>query len=248
MRIQLKRNVRIISGVPPTHILVVDDETGVRDVLKRYLEREGFQVLLAASGPDALAIIEQERDRLLLVVLDVMLPGIDGLEILKRVRGHNPIPIIILSARSEVFDRVAGLEAGADDYVPKPFSPREVVSRVKAVLRRGTPDVLNTTGKKPLTVGRITLDPGTRRVEVDGKWCDLTAKEFELLWLFMRHPRQVFTRDQLLDQVWGFSEFIDSSTVTVHIHRLRDKIEVDPARPAHLITVWGVGYRLEPER
>ncbi|MCL4505394.1 MAG: response regulator transcription factor [Chloroflexi bacterium] len=234
--------------MPPTHILVVDDEAGVRDVLKRYLEREGYQVLLAANGPDALNTIELERERLLLVVLDVMLPGIDGLEILKHVRGSNPIPIIILSARSEEFDRVAGLESGADDYVPKPFSPREVVSRVKAVLRRGTPDVLSANSRKPLMVGNISLDPDTRQVEVDGKACELTAKEFELLWLFMRHPRQVFTRDQLLDQVWGFSEFIDSSTVTVHIHRLRDKIEIDPTKPTRLITVWGVGYRLEPDR
>jgi DNA-binding response OmpR family regulator len=237
--------------VPPNTILVVDDELGVRDVLKRYLEREGYDVLLASSGPEALGLIEVERERMLLVVLDVMLPGIDGLEILKHVRaqGDNAIPIIMLSARSEEFDRVAGLELGADDYVPKPFSPREVVSRVKAVLRRGAPDalVLAANNKRPLVVGTIVLHPDTRQVEVNGKMCELTAKEFELLWLFMRHPRQVFTRDQLLDKVWGFSEYIDSSTVTVHIHRLRDKIEPDPAKPTRLVTVWGVGYRLEPD-
>jgi len=238
--------------VPANTILVVDDELGVRDVLKRYLEREGYDVLLASSGPEALGLLELEREKVLLVVLDVMLPGVDGLEILKRVRarGGNPVPIIMLSARSEEFDRVAGLELGADDYVPKPFSPREVVSRVKAVLRRGAPDAYGD-GRgqaRSLQSGQITLHPDTREVEVDGKVIELTAKEFELLWLFMRHPKQVFTRDQLLDQVWGFSEFIDSSTVTVHIHRLRDKIEPDPAKPTRLVTVWGVGYRLEPDR
>ena len=215
--------------------------------MKRYLELEGYQVLQAATGPDALRLIEQERERLVLVVLDIMLPGVDGLEILRRVRGDSTIPIIVLSARSEEFDRVAGLELGADDYVAKPFSPRELVSRVKAVLRRGAPEASQTNNKKPLIIGDIMLYPDTRQVVVNGKVCELTAKEFELLWLFMRHPRQVFNRDQLLDQVWGFSEFIDSSTVTVHIHRLRDKIEKDPAKPTRLVTVWGVGYRLEPD-
>jgi two-component system, OmpR family, response regulator ResD len=234
--------------VPGTHILVVDDEPGVRDVMKRYLELEGYQVLQTATGPGALLLIERERERLVLVILDIMLPGLDGLEILRRVRGDNPIPIIILSARSEEFDRVTGLELGADDYVAKPFSPRELVSRVKAVLRRGSSDAALQNNKKPLIVGEIVLRPDTRQVEVNGKVCELTAKEFDLLWLFMRHPRQVFNRDQLLDQVWGFSEFIDSSTVTVHIHRLRDKIENDPAKPTRLVTVWGVGYRLEPDR
>jgi DNA-binding response OmpR family regulator len=229
-------------------VLVVDDEASVRDVVKRYLEREGYVVLLASNGLEALSTLEHERDRVSLVVLDVMLPGLDGLEILKRVRGDNPVPIIILSARTEEFDRVMGLELGADDYVLKPFSPRELVSRVKAVLRRGRPDAIAVNSRKPLIVGNIMLRADTRQVEVDGNLCELTAKEFDLLWLFMRHPKQVFTRDQLLDQVWGFSEFIDSSTVTVHIHRLRDKIEHDPAKPARLVTVWGVGYRLEPDR
>lgn len=227
-------------------ILVVDDEIGVREVLQRYLERDGYEVLTASTGPDALRLIDQERDSIDLVILDVMLPGLDGLEVLRRVRGDSAIPIIMLSARSEEFDRVAGLEQGADDYVPKPFSPREVVSRVKAVLRRGAKE-LATEAQKPLQVGSITLDPNTHQVQVAGRLLDLTAKEFDLLWLLMRHPRQVFTRDQLLDRVWGYSEFIDSSTVTVHIHRLRDKIEQNPAKPKRLVTVWGVGYRLEPD-
>ena len=229
-------------------ILVVDDEPGVRDVLKRYLELEGYTVLLAATGPDGLRTLDQERERINLVILDGMLPGLDGLEVLRRVRGDNRVPIIMLSARSEEFDRVAGLELGADDYVPKPFSPREVVSRVKAVLRRGVSELPTIALQKPLVVGALTLHPSTRQVEVDGKTLELTAKEFDVLWLFMRHPRQVFTRDQLLDQVWGYSEFIDSSTVTVHIHRLRDKIERDPSKPTRLITLWGVGYRLETDR
>ncbi|MCL5995165.1 MAG: response regulator transcription factor [Chloroflexi bacterium] len=245
--------------MPEIHILVVDDEAGVRDVVKRYLEREGYRVSLASNGDEALQVIERERDHISLVVLDVMLPGLDGLEITKRVRSPlggaaqepNAVPIIILSARSEEFDRIIGLELGADDYLSKPFSPRELVSRVKAVLRRGPQGDLSNlataSSKKPLVAGQMTLRPDTHQVEVDGKTCELTAKEFELLWLFMRHPRQVFTRDQLLDQVWGFSEFIDASTVTVHIHRLRDKIERDPTHPVRLVTVWGVGYRLDPD-
>ncbi len=229
------------------HILVVDDESGVRDVLKRYLEREGYSVLLAENGPDALRLIDCERETIRLVVLDVMLPGVDGLEIVQRVRGDNPVPIIILSARSEEFDRVHGLELGADDYVAKPFSPREIVSRVKAVLRRGASDAPLSGAQKELAIGEITLDPATRTVRIGGSLVELTAKEFDLLHLFMRHPRQVFTRDQLLEQVWGFADYIDSSTVTVHIHRLREKLECDPNKPKRLVTVWGVGYRLDPD-
>ncbi len=226
----------------PKHILVVDDEAGVREVVQRYLERDGFLVSTAATGPEALTIIETERD-IGLVVLDVMLPGLDGIEIIKRVRQHSAVPIILLSARSDELDRVVGLETGADDYVPKPFSPRELVSRVKAVLRRTTQDSHRVEPAKPLALNGITLDAGTRQVEVDGKPIELTAREFDLLWFFMRHPRQVFSREQLLEKVWGFADYIDLSTVTVHIHRLRDKIERDAAKPARLVTVWGVGYR-----
>jgi DNA-binding response OmpR family regulator len=226
------------------HILVVDDEASVRDVVQRYLERDGFAVSTAATGPEALTIIDRERD-IKLVVLDVMLPGLDGVQIVRRVREGNSVPIIMLSARSDEADRVLGLESGADDYVPKPFSPRELVSRVKAVLRRapqnGQDEVLR---EKAIEVGVITLDPNTREVRVAGISVELTAKEFDLLWFFMRHPKQVFSREQLLEQVWGFAEYIDISTVTVHIHRLRDKIEADPKKPARLTTVWGVGYRL----
>jgi DNA-binding response OmpR family regulator len=150
----------------------------------------------------------------------------------------------MLSARSDELDRVIGLESGADDYVPKPFSPRELASRVKAVLRRGPQEGERIEPAKPIEMDGIALDPGTRQVSADGRAVELTAKEFELLWFFMRHPRQVFSREQLLEQVWGFTDYIDLSTVTVHIHRLRDKIERDPSKPTRLVTVWGVGYRL----
>lgn len=228
------------------HILVVDDEAGVREVVQRYLERDGFLVSTASSGPEALNIIEAEHG-IGLVVLDVMLPGLDGIEIIKRVRRNNAVPIILLSARSDEIDRVIGLETGADDYVPKPFSPRELVSRVKAVLRRAPQENERVEPAKPITLNSITLDAGTRQVEADGQPIELTAKEFDLLWFFMRHPRQVFSREQLLEKVWGFAEYIDLSTVTVHIHRLRDKIERDPSKPARLVTVWGVGYRFTSE-
>lgn len=231
--------------MPKPHILVVDDEASVREVVKRYLERESYVVSTAATGPEALSIIDSDRD-IKLVILDVMLPGLDGMEIVRRVRANNAVPIIMLSARSDEADRVIGLESGADDYVPKPFSPRELISRVKAVLRRApsSDSSQEVSKEKAFNVGDITLDPNTREVKVLESTVELTAKEFELLWFFMRHPRQVFSREQLLEQVWGFAEYIDISTVTVHIHRLRDKIEKDPKKPMRLTTVWGVGYRL----
>jgi DNA-binding response OmpR family regulator len=232
--------------MPRSHILVVDDEPGVREVVKRYLERDGYVVSTASTGPEALGIIDRERD-IRLVVLDVMLPGLDGIEIVRRVRKDNPVPIIMLSARSDEIDRVIGLESGADDYVPKPFSPRELASRVKAVLRRAPQEGERVEPAKPIDIDGVVLDPGTRQVSADGRQVELTAKEFDLLWFFMRHPRQVFSREQLLEQVWGFTDYIDLSTVTVHIHRLRDKVERDPSKPTRLVTVWGVGYRFATE-
>ena len=229
------------------HVLVVDDEASVRDVVKKYLERDGYLVSVAASGIEASRILEKERDDLDLVLLDVMLPGQDGLSLLKELRSNSLLPVIMLSARSAEFDRVRGLDLGADDYIPKPFSPSEVVSRVRAVLRRIAKPEAQAPAEKALTLGQITLDPTERRVIVDQEQCELTAKEFELLWFFMRHPKQVFSREQLLDQVWGVSEFIDASTVTVHIHRLRDKIARGVNKAARLATVWGVGYKLALE-
>ena len=174
-----------------------------------------------------------------------MLPEVDGLEITRHLRAGGDIPIIMLTARREETDRILGLEMGADDYVVKPFSPRELVSRVKAVLRR-TRGLAPKRGGQPLVFADLRIDPVTRLVEVDGEERTLTAKEFDLLWTLARHPRQVFNRDQLLDLVWGLTEYIDPSTVTVHVRRLREKIEVDPSNPRHVQTVWGVGYRFEP--
>jgi DNA-binding response OmpR family regulator len=174
-----------------------------------------------------------------------MLPEVDGLEVTRWLRERGDTPIIMLTARREERDRIAGLEMGADDYVVKPFSPQELVSRVRAVLRR-TRAAVPASRERPLSYGEIKIDPNTRLVEIRGEEVQLTAKEFDLLWTMARHPRQVFNRDQLLDLVWGLSEFIDASTVTVHVRRLREKIEADPANPVYIQTVWGIGYRFEP--
>ncbi len=225
----------------PPRILVVDDEGTVREVLRRYLEREGYRVCEAADGHAALdRLLDEPPD---LVVLDLMLPGIEGLTVAQEMRARSQIPIIMLTAKGETLDRIQGLEYGADDYIVKPFSPREVVLRVQAVLRRmeeGLPDK-----HEVLEANGLKLDRSTRKVEVEGKEVTLAAKEFDLLAFLMRHPGQVFTRDQLLDNVWGYEFYGDPSTVTVHIRRLREKIERDPSNPDRLLTVWGVGYKFE---
>jgi DNA-binding response OmpR family regulator len=177
--------------------------------------------------------------------MDVMIPGMDGLSLTRWLRQQGNIPIILMTARGEEVDRISGLELGADDYVVKPFSPQELVSRVKAVLRRTNP-VDPEIPKKVIQFGSLEIDPQTRLVKLQGNEIVLTSKEFDLLHLLMRHPRQVFTRDQLLDEVWGLVDFIDPGTVTVHIRRLREKIESSPSKPDHLQTVWGVGYKFEP--
>lgn len=224
-------------------ILVVEDEPSIREVVSLYLRRAGYQVTVANDGRKALEILANQPPDL--VVLDLMLPEIDGLEITRWLRERGDIPIIMLTARREEGDRIAGLEMGADDYVIKPFSPQELVSRVRAVLRR-TKGVASISREQPISYGDLRIDPQTRLVVVDGEERALTAKEFDLLWTMASHPRQVFTRDQLLDLVWGLSEYIDPSTVTVHVRRLREKIEADPGNPSHVITVWGIGYRFEP--
>lgn len=230
-------------------ILVVDDEASVVEVVKLYLQREGFSVRIARDGQAALTAVRHKTPTL--IVLDLMLPHIDGIEILRRLR-ENPatnVPVIMLTARSQETDRIYGLEMGADDYVTKPFSPAELVSRVKAVLRRaGGGSVVGGGGggERPLSYGSLTVDPRTRLVTVRGQTIELTATEFNLLWFMVQHPRQVFKRDQLLENVWGFSEYVDPSTVTVHIRRLREKLESAPSNPVWLMTVWGVGYKFEP--
>jgi DNA-binding response OmpR family regulator len=227
-------------------ILVVDDEPSIREIVSLYLKRSGYEVTTAADGQAALdALARQTFD---LVVLDLMLPRVDGLEITRRLRATSQTPIIMLTARSEEIDRILGLELGADDYVTKPFSPQELVSRVRAVLRRVQRVQQNTAegGERPLVYGNLRIDPQTRLVTAGGPEITLTAREFDLLWLLARHPRQVFNRDQLLDLVWGVTEYIDASTITVHVRRLREKIEPDPSNPRYIQTVWGVGYKFEP--
>jgi len=222
-------------------ILVVDDEATIREVIRRYLERDGFEVMEAADGDAALDVVEEvEPD---LVVLDLMLPGLDGLSLTRRLREYSAVPVIMLTAKGAVEDRIEGLELGADDYVVKPFDPKELASRVRAVLRRSKDDA--PLPGQLLELGGINLDPNARTVSVRHEPVSMTAKEFDLLWFFMRHPRQVFSRAQVLDHVWGYDFYGDPSTVTVHIRRLREKIERDPSRPDLLQTVWGVGYKFE---
>src|SRR5205823_3002533 len=219
----------------------VDDEPIVREVVVRYLEREGFSTLEAADGNEARALLERHSPSL--VVLDVMLPGTDGLSLCRWIRDRSNLPVILLTARGEEADRIVGLELGADDYVTKPFSPRELAARVRTVLRRSN-------GSSPehetIAFGEIELDGVSHEARRAGAAVQLTAKEFELLWFLASHPRHVFSRDQLMARVWGYEAPVDTGTVTVHVRRLREKIEADPGRPLHLHTVWGVGYRLDP--
>ena len=220
-------------------ILVVDDEPIVREVIVRYLERDGHRTLEAGDGDRARELLERELPSL--VVLDVMLPGMDGLALCRWIRSRSELPVILLTARGEEADRIVGLELGADDYVTKPFSPRELAARVRTVLRRAEPPAL---GEARLSVGELVIDSGSREVTRGGRPLKLTAKEFDLLWFLASHPRHVFSRSQLMDRVWGYESALDTGTVTVHVRRLREKIEEDPAQPKLLETVWGVGYRL----
>ncbi|MGW5645414.1 response regulator transcription factor [Saccharopolyspora sp. NPDC003752] len=222
-------------------VLVVDDDHAVRDVLRRYLERSGYEVGLAEDGETALRLFaEREPD---LVVLDLMLPGIGGLEVCRRVRERGQVPVVMLTALGEESDRVLGLELGADDYVVKPFSPRELVLRVGSVLRRSRAAPAEV--REPLTDGALRLDLEARRGTLDGVELALTGREFDLLAFLLRNPGRAFSRPELLEAVWGWN-FGDHSTVTVHMRRLREKIEPDPARPSRISTVWGVGYRYDP--
>ncbi|KAA3643599.1 MAG: DNA-binding response regulator [Chloroflexi bacterium] len=230
-------NTKTASG----GILVVDDEVTIREVVRRYLERDGFSVREAADGYEVLDQIEEREPEL--IVLDLMLPGIDGLTLCRQIRQKHRIPIIMLTAKGEAVDRIRGLDLGADDYVVKPFNPQELVSRVNAVLRRVQEPAFPE--GDPIEFEGLKIDPAARMLYVDGKGVAVTAKEFDLLWLFTSHPGRVFTREQLLDKVWGEGYYGDPSTVTVHIRRLREKIEKDASTPKYLVTVWGVGYKFE---
>jgi DNA-binding response OmpR family regulator len=227
-----------------TQILVVEDEPSLAEVVSLYLKRAGFQVQVASSGGQAMSILEKHIPDF--VIMDVMLPEVDGLSLTRWLRDHSDVPIIMVTARREEVDRIAGLEMGADDYVVKPFSPQELVSRVRAVLRRVGRDQPGAESEKALMFDSIQIDPRTRVVMVKESQVELTAKEFDMLHLLARHPKQVFTRDQLLERVWGGAEYIDPGTVTVHVRRLREKIEDNPSTPKHLLTIWGVGYKFEP--
>jgi two-component system, OmpR family, response regulator ResD len=227
----------------PSDVLVVDDEPTITDVVCRYLARAGYDARSAGDGLEAVAAVSARRPDLL--VLDIMLPGIDGLEVMQRVRTDEgrPIGVILLTAKGDEHDRIAGLRLGADDYVAKPFSPAELVARVDAVLRRTRP---NEDDEPPLVSGDLRIDSGARRVHLRGREVQLTQREFDLLLHFARNPGRVFTRDQLMDAVWQFPFYTDTATVTVHVRRLRAKLEEDPATPRWLQTVWGVGYRFQP--
>ena len=227
-----------------TRILVVDDDDNVAEVVGRYLEREGYAVETVRNG--RIALERALADPPDLVVLDLMLPGMDGLEVCRRLRALAPVPVIMLTARGGESERVIGLELGADDYVAKPFSPKELVARVRAVLRRASGPLASSAPGTPLVIddGDLRIDVAARQAILAGEPVPLTAREFELLVFLARHPRQAFRREELLQHVWG-SKYGDTSTITVHVRRLREKIEVDPSHPVRLATVWGVGYRWE---
>jgi DNA-binding response OmpR family regulator len=235
MQTQVKGEVRA------DRILVVEDEPMVAEVVERYLKRDGHEVARVSDGNAAIDAFETFSPDL--VVLDLMLPGIDGMDVCKRIRARSQVPIIMLTARGDEVDKLVGLEIGADDYVTKPFSPRELAARVKTVLKRWQPQMRMESDS--LRFGDLRINGRTRSVECAGGPVSLTAREFDLLFFIARHPAQVFTRGQLLENVWDFEFPGDESTVTVHVRRLRAKIEPDPSRPRYLKTVWGVGYKFE---
>lgn len=226
------------------NILVVEDEASIAEVVSLYLKRAGFTVQISPDGRQAMGMIERQMPDF--VILDLMLPEVDGLSLTRWLRGRSDVPIIMLTARREEIDRIAGLEMGADDYVVKPFSPQELVSRVRAVMRRLGREQDAVENDRPLSFENLSIDPKSRVVTIKGSPIELTAKEFDMLYLLARHPKQVFTREQLLERVWGGAQYIDPGTVTVHVRRLREKIEEDASKPARLLTVWGIGYKFEP--
>ncbi|MGI6575025.1 MAG: response regulator [bacterium] len=221
-------------------IMVVDDEPTILELLQINLERSGFAVVTANNGEEALKLARQEQPQL--IILDVMMPGLDGFETLRELRKTIEVPVIMLTAKGDDIDKILGLELGADDYVTKPFNPRELVARIKAILRR-MDKVMSTPEVEIIKIGNLKLDLERHHVEIAGRIVALTPKEFELLELLMSNPGKVFSRETLLDQVWGYDYYGDSKTVDVHIRRLREKIEADPSSPVNILTVWGVGYK-----
>lgn len=225
-------------------ILVVEDEASIAEVVSLYLKRAGFSAQIASDGRQAMTLFDRRKPDL--VILDLMLPEVDGLSLTRWLRDRSNVPIIMLTARRAEIDRITGLEMGADDYVVKPFSPQELVSRVRAVMRRLGREQTDAEPERNITFGEINIDPRSRVITIKDTPIELTVKEFDMLYLLARHPKQVFTREQLLERVWGGAQYIDPGTVTVHVRRLREKIEADPSKPIHLLTVWGVGYKFEP--
>lgn len=231
--------------IPSRRVLIVEDEAYVRELVAQYLQLEGYDVLQAADGLEALRLAAAYPPDL--VILDLMLPGMDGFEVASRLRKVSAVPILMLTARGEEADKLAGFGIGADDYVTKPFRPRELVMRVQAMMRRvEATSVPAMVLDDALSVGDLLIRPQLREAMRDGVALELTAKEFDLLYFLASHPKQVFTRQQLLHHVWGYDYYGDTRTVTVHMPRLRQKVELDPSRPRHLRTVWGVGYKFEP--
>jgi DNA-binding response OmpR family regulator len=225
-----------------SRILVVEDESMVAEVVERYLRRDGHSVMVAHDGASAMESVERYQPDL--IVLDLMLPGIDGMEVCRRVRDRSSVPIIMLTARGEETDKVVGLAIGADDYVTKPFSPRELAARVKAVLRRSAQRA--PADEDTLHFDDLRISKRRRTAEDQRGAIKLTAREFDLLFHLANHAGQVFSREQLMDAVWDYEFAGDADTVTVHMRRLRSKVEIEPSRPRHLKTVWGVGYKFEP--
>lgn len=226
-------------------ILLVDDETNIVDVCKRYLEREGFRVISAKDGVEALGKWKSESPDLL--VLDLMMPEKDGWKVCEEIRNVDDVPIMMLTARGEEADRLLGFTIGAEDYITKPFSPRELVLRVKSIFRLMDREIreLTAVSSKSIVFNGFKMDPDTRTISVNQQPIDLTLKEFDLLWMLASHPKQVFSRNQLLNQVWDLDFYGDTTTVTVHIRRLREKIETSPSTPRYIKTVWGIGYKFE---
>jgi DNA-binding response OmpR family regulator len=230
---------------PGGRILVVDDEPHIVELVRYNLAQEGFDVTVAYDGHDAIEKAKKTAPDL--VILDLMLPYVDGLEVCRHLRKESSVPILMLTAKHGEQERVAGLESGADDYVTKPFSPRELVARVRAILRR-TAREADRVPASPLAAGALVLDPGTHEVRLNGRLVDLTTKEFDVLQLLLSHPNRVFTRDFLLEHIWGYDYFGSTRTVDMHISRLREKIEDDPNNPTYVMTVRGVGYKLKKEQ